>query len=294
MQFRTDLALEERESGRFSLPPQAVHSREKHGCRITTMTVTEEDEPLCRKPPGFYCTIELPPMSDHVDWNDTFHTLVAGELEPLLPKEGLVLAAGLGNRAITPDALGPRTAEQILATRHLTGELSRITGQRAFRPVVSVCADVLGNTGMEALEFLTGLTRQLQPAAILLIDALAARSPGRLGCTVQLSTGGIAPGSGVQNGRPALSSAVLGVPVIALGVPTVVDATTLAMDFLSESGAPFSDAMQQEISPRGAKMIVTPREIDLLITRASRLLAMGVNTALNPCFSAEEYGQLLS
>lgn len=294
MQFRTDLALEERESHRCSAAPDSVRFRQKNGCRISTLTVAEDDAAVYKKPPGSYCTIELPPMSDHVDWNSDFASLLAEELRRFLPKKGLVLVSGLGNRAITPDALGPRTAEQVLATRHLTGELARITGQKSLRPVVSVCADVLGNTGMETLELLTGLTRQLHPVAVILIDALAARSPGRLGCTVQLSTGGIAPGSGVENGRPALSAAILGVPVIALGVPTVVDAASLALDLLSEAGSRFTDGMQQEISPRGLKMIVTPREIDLLIARASRLLASGINLALNPCFSAEEFQQLLS
>ena len=294
MQFRTDLALEERESDRCGSVTDPVRSRIKNGCRISTLTVAEEDAALYKKPPGNYCTIELPPLSDHVDWNGDFASLLAEELLRFLPKKGLVLVSGLGNRAITPDALGPRTAEQILATRHLMGELARITGEKSLRPVVSVCADVLGNTGMEALEMLEGLTRQLRPAAVILIDALAARSPGRLGCTVQLSTCGIAPGSGVENGRPAISAAVLGVPVIALGVPTVVDAATLALDILSETGSRFTDTMQQEISPRGAPMIVTPREIDLILTRASRLLAAGINLALNPCFSAEDFQQLMS
>lgn len=290
MIFRTDLALEERETGNFSEKAGRVRAYSAHGCTVTSIEVLPEETGLYRKPPGTYVTVELPAITDHIDRDDRYLSLVAQELTALLPPEGLVLAAGLGNRAITPDALGPRAAEQILATRHVAGELERITGAEQFRPVVSVSPGVLGNTGLEAAEVLQSLTEHLRPAAVLVIDALAARNVNRLGCTVQLSTAGIAPGSGVGNSRPAVSAETLGVPVIAVGVPTVVDAAVLAADLLAEQGVPFRE---EWVEPRGEKMIVTPREIDLLIDRAAHLIAMAVNTALNPIFDAETFAALV-
>lgn len=290
MNFRTDLALEDRETDK-DLPSNATVRIEHHdGCTVTAIEVLPEEVGFYRKPPGQYITIELPAMTDSIDREDRFLTLVAKELWQLLPEKGMVLAAGLGNRAITPDALGPRTADQILATRHITGELERLTGETQLRSVVSVSPNVLGNTGLEAVELLESLTGKLKPAAILVIDALAARKLSRLGCTVQLSNAGIAPGSGVGNSRPAISRETLGVPVIAIGVPTVVDAGTLALDLLEGKGIFFRE---EEVAPRGTAMIVTPREIDLLINRASRLVAMAVNTALNPVFDAETFAALL-
>ncbi len=290
MIFRTDLALEDRETGNFSPKDGRVAFYSAHGCTVTSIEVLPEETGLYRKPPGTYVTVELPVITDHIDSDDRYLSLVAQELTKLLPEKGLVLAAGLGNRDITPDALGPKAADQILATRHVAGELGRITGEEHFRPVVSVSPGVLGNTGLEAAEVLSCLSKTLRPAAVIVIDALAARNVNRLGRTVQLSTAGIAPGSGVGNSRPAISTETLGAPVIAVGVPTVVDAATLAADVLGDHGV---SVREEWADPRSAKMIVTPREIDLLIHRAARLLAMAVNTALNPAFDAETFTALL-
>ena len=293
MIFRTDLALEDTESNRYHPACQKIDTRREDGCTITTLVVGPEEEAHYKKPRGTYITVELPSISDHIDSNDTYLNLVSRELQRLLPDDGLVLVAGLGNRDITPDALGPKTADQVLATRHVTGELEKLTGHSHFRPVVTVSPNVLGNTGMEAFELLEGLARQLEPTVIIAVDALAARTLGRLGCTVQLCDAGIAPGSGVGNTRPAISRETLGVPVIAVGVPTVVDATTLAADLLDQSKVRFSDSLQQQISPRGTQMVVTPREIDLLISRSSHLVAMAINTALNPFFDTAEFSALI-
>ncbi len=297
MFFRTDLALEEQEAAGACLAPEHLRVHQQGDCRITRMALRGDDAQRFHKPEGKYVTIELPPISDHIDGDNQYLQTVADELRRLLPQEGLVLVAGLGNRAITPDALGPKTIEQVLATRHITKELKRITGVDSLRPVAAVSPNVLGNTGMETFEVLHSLVQEMKPAAVIAIDALAARSLNRLGCTVQLSDAGIAPGAGVGNHRPQIDRNSLGAPVIALGVPTVVDAGTLASDLLtqgSEEHHPHPECLQALTAPRGAEMVVTPREIDLLIIRAARLAAMAINTALNPCFSVSEFSALVA
>ncbi len=269
MEYRTDLALEYTE-------PTSQRVEKRKNCTITRIRENGAD----------YITLEVPAISDHIDSGDELLHQLRDELSALLPETGLVLVAGLGNRAITPDALGPQTAEQVLATRHIHGEIARITGLDGLRPVAVVSTGVLGCTGVETRELLTALAREFRPSAVIAVDALAARSLGRLGCTIQLSTGGISPGSGVNNARPQLSRETLGVPVIGIGVPTVVDAGTLAADLLGRA------APKDKVSPRGASMVVTPREIDLLITRAARMVAMAINTALNPTLSVEEFSIL--
>ncbi len=281
MEFRTDLALEEREASPACPGVRQEQAREG-GCTVTRLAVESgEAARALRKPPGNYITLEFPPFSDHVD-SGAFARLAARELRALLPPEGAVLVAGLGNRDITPDAVGPLAAGGILATRHLRGEWARAAGLERLRPVAAVSPGVLGSTGLEAAEQVLAVVRQIRPAAVVAIDALAARSLSRLGCTVQICDTGIAPGSGVQNARPRLDRGTLGVPVVALGVPTVVDAATLARELLG--CAPPGEA----VAPRGAPMFVAPREIDLLVHRAAALAALAVNLALQPELSPED------
>lgn len=187
-------------------------------------------------------------------------------LSRLLP-EGAVLVAGLGNVSITPDALGPAAARQILATRHVGEETAAALGIRSFRPVSVLAPGVLGQTGMETCEILAALVRETKPAALIAIDALAAGDPERVGTTVQICDSGISPGSGVSNRRKELSRRTLGIPVIAIGVPTVVD-------------------YPRENDPE--PMMVTPREIDTVIENAARTIAMAVNCALQPELSLED------
>ena len=290
MIFRTDLALEEKESLSGSLDGVRQETEDFESCRVIRMKVDASAADRLRKPAGTYITLELPPISDHIDGDDQYIRRTADELRRLLPEEGLVLVAGIGNRSITPDALGPAAVEQVLATRYIQGELARVTGLDGLRPVAAVSTGVLGNTGFESAELIAGLILELDPAAVIAIDALAARDLSRLGCTVQLSDTGISPGAGVQNARTGLNRETLGVPVIGIGVPTVVDAATLALDLMSAT----RDGWEEKISPRGAKMVVTPREVDLLVARSARLIAMAINLALNPQFTVEELTALAS
>ncbi len=269
--FRTDLALESTEPGKQV-------RREEDGCVVTHIDENGNS----------FITLEVKSISDHLDSSHGVLKLIVEELTSLLPKSGAVLVAGLGNRAITPDAIGPLAAEKVMATRHITGEVARVTGLENLRPVAVVSPGVLGCTGIEAVELIKALVQKIKPAAVIAVDALAARSPARLGCTIQLCSAGISPGAGVGNARPQIDESTLGVPVIAMGIPTVVDAATLAADLL---GGELQDAMEK-VEPRGAVMMVTPREIDLIISRGARLVAMGINLALNPGLSLEEFEEL--
>lgn len=290
MDYRTDLALEKQEALRGALPP-GVESRqeERAGLRITRICVhTADGARALGKPPGRYITVEVPPFKRHAALTEEGIDVIADALRSLLPERGTVLVAGLGNAEITPDALGPKFASLVLATRHIGQELAQAAGLGDLRQVVSVTPGVLGKTGVETGELLRGVVQTVSPCAVVTVDALAARRLSRLGCTIQMADTGVTPGSGVGNARAEISRALLGVPVVALGVPTVVDAATLVHD-LTENAAD-EDALVRE----GADMMITPREIDLVIDRAAKTLALAVNRALQPHLSAQEILQLVS
>lgn len=291
MFFRTDLALEAQESAQ-DLDGVEMET-DKEGDVVVTRLEIVRDEAAQRlgKPLGSYITLEIPPITDDYRDPEQRIALLAQEIAALLPQEGLVLVAGLGNTAITPDNLGPRTAHTVLATRHISGEWARATGLDRLRAVAVLAPGVLGQTGIETGELLFSVVQRLRPAALLVVDALASRRLDRLGCTVQLSNTGISPGSGVGNARPKIDQTTMGVPVVSLGVPTVVDAATIAADLL---GGEHAGKAADAVSPRGASMMVTPREVDLLIERASRLLGMAINCALQPEFTLEELSGLVS
>ena len=187
---------------------------------------------------------------------------------------------GLGNRQVTPDAIGPRVADMVLSTRALQDE----AGIPGLRRVMTAAPGVYGATGIEVEEVVKGLVRELRPGAIIAIDALCARDPGRIANTIQLSDAGIQPGSGVGNHRAALSRDTLGVRVAAIGVPTVVYARSIVADALERAGAQ-SDG---RLADAAGDMIVAPRSIDSLVERASRLIADALNRALQPELTSEE------
>ena len=289
MIFRTDLALEQHEATAVLSDGVEFDEINFGDAKITTITiVNKHGSEAIGRPEGRYVTIEVPPLSDDGILNDDTVTAVKNELLRMLPEEGTVLVVGLGNTDITPDALGPKTALGVLATRHITGELARSAGLEDLRPVCVLAPGVLGRTGIETSEIVQSVCRQIKPSAVVVIDALASRQLSRLGCTVQLCDSGISPGAGVGNARKELSEATLGVPVISMGVPTVADAATVAYDL---TGAEPSADM---VSPRGQPMIVTPREIDLIIKRAAEMISHSINCALQPQIDARTLLELRS
>lgn len=274
MQKRTDLALEQREM--LNTMPEGVECEEtkKGDAVITKITVKDEvgATALC-KPIGVYLTIEVPPFTDNPN-DEALISILRDNLMELIPQKGAALVVGLGNRDITPDALGPKAVTEILATRQIGPELQRIAGIEGIRSVSVLAPGVLGQTGIEVFNVLHALVDEIKPCFLIVIDALASRYLKRLGCTVQMCDTGIEPGAGVGNARKEISYKTLGVPVIAIGVPTVVDAATLVTDLTGGGG--------KIAEPDGRQMIVTPREIDLLISRSASLIAESINRALHP------------
>ena len=270
---RTDLALESVQaacSGAEAGTISGVRSRERtrEGYAVTDIRVEDEDgAQALGKPVGRYVTVDLGPyFRREADYFDRGVRCLAGELAALLP-EGPVLAAGLGNRAMTCDAVGPAVVDNLLVTRHMIRAMPRQFAD--FRPVAAVCPGVLARTGMEALELVRGAVERVHPAAVIAVDALAARDSAHLCATVQLSDTGLVPGSGVGNRRSALDQGTLGVPVLAVGIPTVVD-----------------------VDPE-AGLFLTPRDIDQRIRELGRLLGYGITLALQPSLTAADVTALL-
>ena len=289
---RTDLALEAeelwRENAGQTTRLEGVEAREsrKQGIPVTQVRILDgRGETALGKPVGTYVTLELKGLSGlGPEELRRGASVLAGELRPMVDRlapEGLVLCVGLGNRSITPDAVGPEAHSHTLVTRHLLGEAPDIFG--GFRPVASLAAEVLGSTGVESCEVVRAVCREIGPACVIAVDALATRSLDRLCATVQLADTGIAPGSGVGNHRDALNRETLGVPVIAVGVPTVVDGATLAADL---TGA-------EELPALGRDLFVTPRDIDSRVEELGRLVGWGVTMALQPGVEPEDLEVLL-
>lgn len=279
MQLRTDLAIEARELSGTDIDGAEFSESEKADLSVTKLTImTDRASKAIGKPKGTYITFENLTLTDNFTDAKEKITAIADELYRLLPADGEILTVGLGNAEITPDAIGPKSAEYILATRHIRGELARSAGLDILRPVSVIAPGVLGQTGIEPNDLIKAIIDKLKPSAVIAIDALASRSLARLGCTIQICDTGISPGSGVGNHRIRLDRESLGIPVIAIGIPTVVDALTLAYDILGSSHE--NTAVSNTVYPRGEQMIVTPREIDLLTERASRFIGMSVNCAV--------------
>lgn len=294
MNFRTDLALERKEYiDRNSLDGIISHKKTVNGITVDTITVVNESgERTLGKPKGTYITVETVPFTKNSDLFSPSLFVLRDELKSLLPDDkGCVLVAGLGNEDITPDALGPRCISFLFATRHIPDNFAKEIGFSSLRSVAGIVPGVLGKTGMESVEIISGIVKKIKPCAVIVIDALASRNTERLGRTVQLSDTGISPGSGVGNHRQKIDREALGVPVIAIGVPTVVDGKTMALDILEKAGV-----SEEEINKAQLKdsMVVTPKEIDILIERASRLIAMAVNMALHPDIDGEDILSVVS
>ena len=217
---------------------------------------------------------------------------LAAELGALLGLEpgAPALVVGLGNRAITPDNIGPKAADQTMVTRHLVERVPEHFG--SFRPVAALAAGVLGTTGMESGELVRAVAETLRPACVIAVDALASRSLRRVCRTIQLSDTGITPGSGVGNARAALNAETLGVPVIAVGVPTVVDAATLTCDVLAEAGK--GELNPAALQGAGDGLIVTPKDIDTQVHDLAKVIGYGINLALHTGLTIEDVELFLS
>ena len=296
---RTDLALEAKaiwEEGARGGELRGVTTREteREGFAVTRVDIVDDQGARALgKPCGAYVTVELDGLERREQ--DAFGRAaraVAAELSALLklkPGES-VLVVGLGNRSITPDAVGPLAVEHTMVTRHLVEKLPEHFG--SFRPVSALAAGVLGTTGVESGELAAAMAGAVKPARVVAVDALASRSLSRLCRTVQIADTGIVPGSGVGNARAALNKETLGVPVIAVGVPTVVDAATLCADVLAEAGRPGLDPGALGDSGRG--VIVTPREIDSQVADISKVIGYGLSLALQEGLTVADVDMFLS
>lgn len=305
MQIRTDLAIEAHEmltEAAAELDGVSVDREERDGAHIARVSIESlKAQVQMGKPVGHYITIEFPEVD--IAEGEGYEALcrtVAAELSALLSlrDNSRVLVVGLGNWNITPDALGPKVVSQLMVTRHL---LEYIPDQidEGIRPVCAISPGVLGITGMETGEVVRGVTDTVRPDAVIVIDALAARNMERISTTIQICDTGISPGAGVGNQRKALDKSTLGVPVIAIGVPTVIDAVTIAADSLHLAAQNSSDNKQLHDALEGLDrdeqyallhkqlpeaitgFIVTPKEVDLLIGRVSKVVANGINLALH-------------
>lgn len=286
-QRRTDLAME-RLSGLGEGPVPGIAAEEWRQEPLSVHRVTVLDrrgEQALDRPVGQYLTAQL---DRDAIWDSRWMwesaKALAALLRPLLPETGPVLVAGLGNRAMTCDALGPLALEHLMVTRHLTRAMPETFG--SLRQVCALAPGVAGTTGLETAELIRGAVRQAEPAAVIAIDALAARSLGRLCRTFQLSDTGITPGSGACNPRQGLNRQTLGIPVIALGVPTVVEARTLALDLVPQG------RLDEKNAP-DAGMLVSPKDIDLQVAKCARVLGYAVNLALQGDMDAVEMEQFL-
>lgn len=290
--IRTDLAAEahqlwrEKAGETTRLPGVLAREEELEGFPLTRVEVLDgEGEAALGKPRGVYFTLDVSALWRREE--DVFRRAaraVASLLGPLLPEEGPVLTAGLGNPAMTPDALGPRMLDHLLVTRHLREVLP------GFRSVAGIGAGVLGTTGMEAAEWIRGAADRVDPAAVIVVDALAARSLDRLCSSIQISDTGIIPGSGVGNHRLALDREGLGLPVVSIGVPTVVSVETAAKDLIARSGG--DEAQVSGLAGRG--LFVTPDSIDAKVRELAKVVGYGVDLALQPGLETEDLEALLA
>lgn len=294
MAFRTDLAVEAIENHKTAaaLPHVRQSDRTLEGFAVHEVRILSEDAAReIGKPQGRYLTLELDALIRREE--DAFPRAckaLSTLLRELLPhpNDGPVLIAGLGNRMITPDAIGPQTADHVIATRHLVAQSPAIFAD--WRPVSALAPGVLGQTGVETGEVICGVLDRVRPAAVIVVDALAAGRLSRLLRTVQLADTGITPGAGVGNARAALNKETLGVPVIAVGVPTVVDGATLAHEISSQLGQPACEALDDLSQP----VMITTRDIDREVADISRMIGYAVNMALHPHLSVADIDLYLS
>ncbi len=295
---RTDLALEVHE----------LHGKDS-GISVNEVTVGEitvtyadikdgEGALLSGKPAGRYITFDVGEL--HKKGSDEFvaaATLIADEMKGLFPDNcKSFLVVGLGNESITPDSVGPKAVKKLLVTRHIEFIDKTLYNDAGFGNLAAISPGVLGQTGIESRDIISGVVQKVNPDCVIIIDSLASRRLARLATTVQLSNTGISPGSGVDNRRVELSRDTLGVAVISIGIPTVVDAATLACDLLEEAIGEENEALNQIIekvfSTDRKGMFVTPKENDVIAKNSAKLIATVINMAVHNMSVSEINGFL--
>lgn len=294
--IRTDLAMEKTEDQVFIPKGIAVRNDVVDGdIKVTYVNVmTQEGSYSIGKPIGKYITVECENIFNMPkEKKDMFSKTVASELKKVIDNtDGPILIVGLGNRDITPDALGPKSCEHIFVTRHIKEHVPDSIDERAAN-VCAIAPGVLGVTGLETIEVIKGIADKIKPSVIIAIDALASRKTNRIGCSVQISDSGIDPGSGIGNKRKALNRESLGTDVVAIGVPMVVYAHTIAADLIESA---FSDISEEEIeslsehimNAKGGELIVTPKEVDMIVDKVAEILGNSINLAVNGELSTHE------
>ena len=322
---RTDLVLEAREiykENHKNEPDidgiEVIEECEKD-INVTTVKVkNQEGAEKIGKPKGNYITIDMPEFTAYDGETMDRVSLVVSEVLGRLINSDVkktALIVGLGNWQVTPDALGPKVTEKIMVTRHLQTVMPEVIDD-SVRPVSSISPGVLGITGIETVEIIKGVVEKVKPDLVICIDALAARRVERVNSTIQIGDTGISPGAGVGNNRKQINEENLGVKVIAIGVPTVVDAVTITNDTIdlvvdsliknSSSGTDFykmlksldknekENLIKEVISSKGnLDMIVTPKDIDLIINSLSKIIANGINMALQSNMDMEEINKFM-
>ncbi|MBD5499746.1 MAG: GPR endopeptidase [Lachnospiraceae bacterium] len=295
--IRTDLALEARESveeGAEELRGVSVEEfyNEESEVRVTKVVIESKNSAkILGKPIGTYITLEAPAM---IQPDEEYHKEISEELAkqlkeviPGIEKEISVMVVGLGNRDVTADALGPNVIDNLTITRHMVREFGKAAyGKNRMHMVSGLVPGVMAKTGMESAEIIKGVVEKTEPDVVIIVDALAARSTKRLNRTIQITNTGIHPGSGVGNHRNSITEEILGVPVIAIGVPTVVDAATIVNDAfqkiivqMSENGVKLHEEMREGLSEL-YNMYVTGKDVDYEIKQISHIICDALNCAL--------------
>lgn len=301
MAVRTDLALEAATMHQPGVPHgvRVYEDTTYDKVKVTRVTVENEiGQQAVGKPPGTYVTVEAPGLTGG-DGDIALETAIAfaRELSMLisdkLSKDKPALIVGLGNRHVTPDSLGPRVTEHLLVTRHIFNLIPDQIDERATC-VCAIAPGVLGDTGMESGEVISSLVKEIKPSFVIAVDALASASAHRIATTVQLADTGISPGAGIGNNRPRLDEQSLGVPVYAVGVPTVVHAATLASEAANAAlqekrgGLGMINQVSDLLRAHCGDMIVTPKDIDQISEDCATTVANGLNMALHPGMTLEE------
>ncbi|MBR6633147.1 MAG: GPR endopeptidase [Clostridia bacterium] len=291
---RTDLALEAHEvalkNKKSALDGVIFREEERQGYKLTRVEIISENgERETGKPMGTYLTLDAGRIWDRgIDELKAVSQALGESIRELTKKCDSLLVVGLGNTTVTADALGPEALSHLIVTRHLKSASPRLFGDMGFFDISAIAPGVLSQTGIETMEIVKSVVQKLKPSLVIAIDALASRDMSRLGTVIQISDTGIAPGSGVGNHRPALNEDSLGVPVISMGIPTVVDALTLTANVVEMCGVSVDSFVENAKVEECKNMFVTPKDSDKIISYMSKAIGYAINMAFHTELSFEE------